>query len=131
MAPKRERLTLGQTVRQRRKQLNLTQAQAAELAGIVRRTWAEIELGHRHGNSETLASMEHVLGIPTGSLAALETNPEDDELRAIQRELVGMVRQLTTREELEQARLDMVRRQFEAVKRRLDAYGDSAPEESA
>lgn len=114
--------SIGQLVRQRRHQLNLSQAGAAHRAGIARRTWYEIELDHRRGSDLTLTAMEKVLGLEPGTLTALHVAPKDDDLAGIRRELVRLIGQLTTREELEQARLDLLRRQYETVKAQLAQY---------
>jgi transcriptional regulator with XRE-family HTH domain len=39
---------LGRIIRDRRQQAGMTAAQAAELAGVSRRLWTELELGKRH-----------------------------------------------------------------------------------
>lgn len=112
--------TIAQTVRTRREQLGITQVAAAEDAGVSRRLWSEIELGRRRGSDETLAAIETVLDIHPGTLSALEVQIGSRDLAAMRRELIDMVNELTTRQQLEDARLDMIRRRFAAVKAQLE-----------
>jgi transcriptional regulator with XRE-family HTH domain len=112
---------LSQLVRQRRKQLGLSQTQAATRAGISRRAWSEIELDHRPGAPETLAKIDVALELPEGSLLALRVQPADQGLAAIRQELVTMINTLTTREELELTKLDMIRRRHAVLTAQLRA----------
>lgn len=113
--------TIAQVVRQRRTQLGLSQATAAKQAGISRRAWSEIELGQRRGGDETLSKIADVLQLSPGSLVALERRP-NGELAEIRRELISIINLLTTREELEQARVDMLQIRFNTAKAQLDRY---------
>lgn len=118
--------TIARTIRLRREQLGLSRTTAAQDARLSRRTWSEIELGHRRARGETLAQIEAVLQMPAGSLAALEVAQPTDELAALRRELIDMINLLTTREELENARLDVTRRRLEALQARLATYEQEA-----
>lgn len=73
-----------------------------------------------------MAQIEAVLQMPAGSLAALEVAQPTDELAALRRELIDMINLLTTREELENARLDVTRRRLEALQARLATYEQEA-----
>lgn len=111
--------TVGDVVRRRRQMLGLSQEAAAQAAGVSRRAWSEIEQVKRSGSPATLRAMETALGIPEGSLVALLVQPRDPELAAIKAELVDMIRQLMVREDLEEIRLDIVRRRHATIQRRL------------
>lgn len=119
-----ETTTISQLVRQRRKALGLSQGDAAHRAGISRRAWSEIELGHRRGSDETLSRIEPVIGVPPGSLAALEVTTTDPSLTAIKREVVGIINTFT-RDELKQVRVFLVRQQFNAAKAKLEQYEEA------
>jgi transcriptional regulator with XRE-family HTH domain len=126
MDPAETSAMIARTIRLRREQLDLNQTTAADQAGLSRRTWNEIENGHRRPKADTLARIEAVLVMPEGSLAALEVVQPTDELMALRRELVDMVQLLSTREELENARLDITRRRLEALQARLKQYEQEA-----
>lgn len=117
---------IARTIRLRREQLDMTQTVAAQQAGLSRRTWNEIENGHRRPKPETVTAIETVLSMPAGTLAGLEAAQPTDELVALRRELVDMVNLLGTREELENARLDITRRRLEALQARLKQYEQEA-----
>lgn len=56
--------SLGQAIRESRKQLGLSQAQAAQLCGVSPRLWNETELGKRHQlGLDTVFRMMHTLGL--------------------------------------------------------------------
>jgi transcriptional regulator with XRE-family HTH domain len=113
---------IPQAVRERRKQLELSQAQAAKEADVSRRTWSDVETGRRHGNAESLAKIERALKMPAGTLTALDDDPIADECDRIRAELIDMMSSLVTREDLEQTRLDMVRRRHAALTAQLEQY---------
>jgi transcriptional regulator with XRE-family HTH domain len=112
---------IGQTIKHQREQLGLTQTAAAQQAGISRRAWSEVELGRRRGSPDTLSKMDLVLQLPSGSLLAMEVKVVDP-LASIRQELIDMVTSLTTREELEQTRLDMTRRRLAILQAQLEQY---------
>jgi transcriptional regulator with XRE-family HTH domain len=118
----------AQTVRRRRIQQGLSQIQAAELAGISRQTWGEIERGTKAGSEATLHKVERVLDLPDGSLVALDYRIDDPELVTMRRELVDMVNTLTSRDELEAVRLDITRRRLAALQAELTRLEQAANE---
>src|SRR3954467_12683489 len=52
---------VADVIRRRRAQLGASQIEAARMAGISRRTWGQIELGHRVGNKATLYKIAEAL----------------------------------------------------------------------
>jgi transcriptional regulator with XRE-family HTH domain len=123
--------TVPAYMRRRRHQLRLSQEKAAGAAGISRRVWSEIELGQRRGSDESLARIERALDVPAGSLIALGAPPpKDEELASIRRELVKMIRQLTTRGELEGALVDVSKRRLAALQARIEQFEDTADDPS-
>lgn len=125
-----EQQTLAQAIRQQRELLGLTQAEAARRAGISRQCWCDTENGRRKGNTDTLLKMDRVLKFTPGSLSAMEhpIPAHRDEYKALQRQLFGMIEQLTSIEELERARVELTRLRLEAVAAELDAYKAAAHE---
>jgi transcriptional regulator with XRE-family HTH domain len=114
-------LTIAQTVRQRRRQLGLSQADAAHQAGISRRAWSELENGRRRGSPDTLAKVEAVLQMsPPGVLSALEVRPNGDELAALKRQFIEMINKLTTKEQVEAGMLDLAQRELKSAQDQLD-----------
>lgn len=90
------------------------------MAGISRRTWGQIELGHRVGNKATLYKIAEALQLPPESLwSAVITEDAADDLGEIRRELIAMVKQLTTRDELQDVRLIITRRRLVALQEQL------------
>jgi transcriptional regulator with XRE-family HTH domain len=116
--------TIAQTVRQRRQQLRLSQTEAAQQAKLSRRTWCEIENGHRHPSDTTLLAIEDTLKLPSGSLVALALEPADDELAAIRRELIGLVNMLLTKEDMEVARVHLARQRADILEAQLGQRSD-------
>lgn len=119
---------MARTVRQRRVQLGLSQAAAAEQAGVVRRTWYEVELGHRRGSDGTLERIAAVLKMPPGSLHAIDaaeraSGGEQRMPSELHAELVAMIHDLTA-EEGTQLKRDLLRRRMERLGAELAAMDD-------
>jgi transcriptional regulator with XRE-family HTH domain len=111
---------VADVIRRRRAQLGVSQIEAARMAGISRRTWGQIELGHRVGNKATLYKIAEALQLPPESLwSAVITEDAADDLGEIRRELIAMVKQLTTRDELQDVRLIITRRRLVALQEQL------------
>jgi transcriptional regulator with XRE-family HTH domain len=103
---------IGKAVRQRRVHLRLSQAAAAQKAGVSRRTWSEIELGHRRCTERTLAGVEMALELPPGALAELRPAPAPvDDVVPLQRRLVELIPTLS-RTELQEVLKDILRRRL-------------------
>ncbi len=69
----------GSTVRQIRSKRNLTQAKAAERAGLSASYWALIERGERSPNLTVLERMAEALGVPASVLVFLASDLTDFE----------------------------------------------------
>ena len=122
--------TIGRAVRRRRRQLGMTQQEAADHAQLSLRAWNQIERGHREGRDRTLVAIETALGLPERSLLALRGEPpKDPGLAQIRRELIGMINELTSVDALEQVRLDIVRRRFALAQADLARYEAAARNE--
>lgn len=65
---------IGNLIRTKRKELNLTQAQLAELIGSDEYYISAIETGKRRPGSKFLVSLSNALSIPIDSLLGLESN---------------------------------------------------------
>lgn len=114
--------TIAQTVHHLRKQLRLTQADAAHLAGISRRTWSDVELGVRRSSDATLDKIDVALKQEPGTLRALSSEPSHEDLKAMHRELVDMVAKITDREQLRDVLKFVTQQQLDALKARLAEY---------
>lgn len=66
--------SIGSIIRLKRKELNLTQAQLAELIGSDEYYISAIETGKRKPGSKFLISLSNSLSIPIDSLLGLESN---------------------------------------------------------
>jgi transcriptional regulator with XRE-family HTH domain len=118
----RRKTSVTEMVRRRRIELGLSQADAAKQAGISRRTWSEIELGHRSGSKETLDAMTAVLQLPDSALeVSVVPLSADAELVALRRQVIEMVGTLTL-EEAKQLRISLLRMQVENLQERLASY---------
>jgi transcriptional regulator with XRE-family HTH domain len=119
--------TIGRAVRRRRRQLGITQQEAADRAQLSLRAWNQIERGHREGRDRTIAMIEEALTLPPRSLLALRAEPpKDPGLATIRRELVGMINELTSVDVLEQVRLDIARRRLAVAQAELARYEAAA-----
>jgi transcriptional regulator with XRE-family HTH domain len=90
--------TLGAYVGERRRFLGLTQAEAAQRAGMNRRAWQEIEAGNRVGPEERLQRIEEVLDLSPGILRAMQPTNESRELERLRARAVAMLRVMSTSE---------------------------------
>ncbi len=113
-------------IRRRRNVLQLSQTAAALKADLARKTWMAIENGKRRASPETLAKIERVLEMPTGSLGAFSVVQPTEEMAAMKRDLLGMIDILVTPEELEQARLALAQARFDVAKAALEQYTQEA-----
>lgn len=66
--------SIGNLIRTKRKDLNLTQAQLAELIGSDEYYISAIETGKRRPGSKFLVSLSNALSIPIDSLLGIESN---------------------------------------------------------
>ena len=66
--------SIGSLIRTKRKELNLTQAQLAELIGSDEYYISAIETGKRRPGSKFLVSLSNALSIPIDSLLGIESN---------------------------------------------------------
>lgn len=66
--------SIGSIIRAKRKELNLTQAQLAELIGSDEYYISAIETGKRNPGSKFLVSLSNSLSIPIDALLGLESN---------------------------------------------------------
>lgn len=119
--------SVAQVVRRRRLELGLSQAAAAELAGVSRKTWCDVELGYRRGGDDTLALMTAVLQLPASltEIAVDIPSPRSGpapELGPLRQEVIDLIL-LLPREELEQARVAILRRKVERLQARLEELG--------
>ena len=64
----RLQLLLGQRIKQRRKEMRLTQAKLAEHVSMTRAALASIEIGRQRTSVIALARLAHILEIPPGYL---------------------------------------------------------------
>lgn len=108
-------------VQRRRYQLGLSWREAAALAGISPRTWADIEMGDWRADDDTLAKVEATLQMPPGMFKALEYEVTDPELADIRREMMDMIAELSTRERLGPERLEEIRVRMGELQARLQA----------
>jgi y4mF family transcriptional regulator len=71
---------VAQTVRERRKELRLTQQKVADLAGVSRKFISELESGHPRAELGKLLAVLDVLGIQASALPAIPagSNNVDD-----------------------------------------------------
>jgi transcriptional regulator with XRE-family HTH domain len=67
----RNRLSLGQLVLARRKELGLSIREAARRAGVMRPTWTGLEQGSRRTADYNFAAMERTLGWAAGSIESV------------------------------------------------------------
>lgn len=120
---------MARTIRQRRVQLGHSQAHAAEQAGVARRTWYEIELGHRRGSDGTLERMDRVLKLEPGTLRALDVAPAstDDGLAEERAAVFELILELTA-EQVTDLRRHVLRMRVKAMQAELHALGDVAHE---
>ena len=65
---------VGDLIKQKRKELNLTQAQLAEMIGSDEYYISSIETGKRKPGSKFLTALSNALSIPTDSLLGIESN---------------------------------------------------------
>lgn len=56
-------LTIGQTIKQRRKELGITQPDLAELAGVSKNTLYKLERGQGNPSLDILTKLTEVLGM--------------------------------------------------------------------
>jgi hypothetical protein len=75
--------TLGQTIRERREEKDLSVRELAKKAEISPAFLSDVELGRRHPSEETLAKIAHLLGLPVGDLRKLDTRPAVEEIRRL------------------------------------------------
>ena len=66
--------SIGGIIREKRKELNLTQAQLAEMIGSDEYYISAIETGRRNPGSKFLVSLSNALSIPIDSLLGIESN---------------------------------------------------------
>lgn len=66
--------SIGDKIRKKRKEFNLTQAQLAELIGSDEYYISAIETGKRRPGSKFLTSLSNALSIPIDSLLGIESN---------------------------------------------------------
>ena len=83
----------GNRLKEKRKFLGLTQAQAAEKAGIERETWGKYERGVFMPSGDVLLSFLS-MGIDVSSLFAVETSMPSEKLSKEEQELLAIFRQL-------------------------------------
>lgn len=65
---------VGETIKRKRKELNLTQAQLAEMIGSDEYYISAIETGKRKPGSKFLTALSNALNIPTDTLFGMESN---------------------------------------------------------
>lgn len=82
----------GNRLKEKRKFLGLTQAQAAEKAGIERETWGKYERGVFMPSGDVLLSFLS-MGIDVSSLFAVETSMPSEKLSKEEQELLALFRQ--------------------------------------
>lgn len=93
--------SLAEFVRARRVELDMTQNEAAQRAGVSRRTWAEIERGTRTSSTElTLSQIDQALQIPEGTLFRMTAQSLLNRAEKLRRQAHEMVRSMGI-EELE------------------------------
>lgn len=109
---------LGQTIRRRRGELQLSQANAASQAGISRRVWGDLELGKIQGSEATLAKIESVLQVP---LTVLKVKKPVDDLTPLRNELIAMIKVMKLAE-LKQALLIVLRIRCQSAEDLLHRY---------
>lgn len=66
--------SVGEIIKQKRKELNLTQAKLAEMIGSDEYYISAIETGKRKPGSKFLTALSNALAIPTDSLLGIESN---------------------------------------------------------
>lgn len=66
--------SVGNLIKAKRKELNLTQAQLAEMIGSDEYYISAIETGKRKPGNKFLISLSNALNIPTDSLLGIESN---------------------------------------------------------
>jgi transcriptional regulator with XRE-family HTH domain len=67
--------SLGQTISERRRRLNLTQDELAERSGVNRAFISNIERGSRNPSIGAVASLAQALGMRPSKLLALSETP--------------------------------------------------------
>lgn len=88
--------TLANFVRNRRVELDLTKAEAARRAGVSRRTWNEVEYGHRTTSSAvTLSQFDQALQLKEGTLFAMSADAVLVRVRALRAEMLERVRKMS------------------------------------
>lgn len=88
---------LSTYIEARRKHLGLTKVDAADIAGVSRRTWNEVEAGARaHPSPATLARMDRALGIREGTLYALSSRSRFDRIEQLRRAAAYLFRTMST-----------------------------------
>ncbi|MER7167278.1 helix-turn-helix transcriptional regulator [Micromonospora sp. NPDC000207] len=75
-AGERKRPTLGELVRARRESLGLSQNDAADMAGVSRGTWANVEADARKTQPHNYAGIEQVLQWEPGSIRLVNDGGE-------------------------------------------------------
>ena len=66
--------SVGETIRQKRKELNLTQAQLAELIGCDEYYISSVETGRRKPGTKFFLAIANTLSISTDALYGIESN---------------------------------------------------------
>lgn len=75
--------TLGQTIRERREEKDLSVRELAKKADISPAFLSDVELGRRHPSEDTLTKIAQILGLPVADLRTLDTRPAVEEIRRL------------------------------------------------
>lgn len=88
--------TIGEFIRERRLALDLTKSEAAQRAGVARRTWHDIEDDKRTATELTLRQFDQALQLPEGTLWAMTAQSANQQIEALRQRAVTIVYGMTT-----------------------------------